>query len=462
MKQKPMFKAFLIALITMLASAAFAADKVKNMPPEILEFIPHGWYLYESTAGDLNQDGATDYIMILEKNQPEPHKVRRFFTQAEPPYIHFNDVDEWESIAAPRHMLIFFAAETGGYKHVFTHSDWIERADFGGMLGDSFDGLAIENNVILLKGFGGSREKWLRTLKIRFQEDKWRMIGFTERVVDGLTLKATTYDMNLLNYKVAIEKWDQDQKIVSYSDDIGDKTKIYLSEAKYSNPQRERGKTPPNPIVVRANKNPKDFEINPNIESQIANGWHVIDMDTGDLNKDGLDDYVVMVENYKIGPNTTIRFSTPNKPPYIAIQKPDIWESAAAEREFMVFFSRSDGTAEHVFSHSDWVDRADYGGMFGDSFNGIDVNRGSILLYSYGGSREKWFSDIRIRYQENKWRMIGFTNGYYDGITNNEALFDRNLLTFKVKVTKRKDGDVIADYWDEITDKSKIYLTDSR
>uniref|UniRef100_A0A2A4YV58 Uncharacterized protein n=1 Tax=OCS116 cluster bacterium TaxID=2030921 RepID=A0A2A4YV58_9PROT len=222
------------------------------------------------------------------------------------------------------------------------------------------------------------------------------------------------------------------------------------------------------PPVLAADKNPNKLDVKPELLAQIDSNWHLIDITKGDLNKDGIEDYVLVVEADLARRNFTRRFYYFNEPPYIDAQKADDWESEAADREFMVFLAQKSGAFEHVFSHSDWVGRADFGGTYGDSYGGIDIDNGAIVLSAYGGSRIGWNWTMRIRHQEDRWRVIGFTSGSLDRLPpkGQESIdwdrHDRNLLTYKVYIEQEKAGKMVRQEWNEIVDKTKIYLIDSR
>ncbi|MCJ8323245.1 MAG: hypothetical protein HRU29_04130 [Rhizobiales bacterium] len=198
------------------------------------------------------------------------------------------------------------------------------------------------------------------------------------------------------------------------------------------------------------------------VTDQIPDDWHVFAAAKGSINEDKTPDYAVLIEKNQPENHTVKRFTVSYKAPYIEQNVADEWESDAAPRKLLVFGGLNDGTFVHVFSNDDWAERADFGGTFGDSFDGLEINRGSILLKAFGGSRERWYHIIRIRYEDRKWRAIGYTDGYYDSLTTDALDVDRNLLTYEVKITKFKDGEKIYDYWDVIVDTTEIYLTDHR
>lgn len=78
------------------------------------------------------------------------------------------------------------------------------------------------------------------------------------------------------------------------------------------------------------------------------------------------------------------------------------------------------------------------GGMMGDPFESLSIEKGSIVIKHFGGSREKWSYTHRFRYQNNTWELIGVTvnNGspcdYWED-------FDYNLSTGKYIYTKETE-----------------------
>lgn len=220
--------------------------------------------------------------------------------------------------------------------------------------------------------------------------------------------------------------------------------------------------------ALAADKNPNKLAVAPELLAQIPNNWHLKDLAKGDLNQDGIDDYVAVVEADFVRENFVRRFYYFSQAPYIDSQKVDDMLSTTAQRELMVFFGQKDGGLEHVFSHRDWVGRADHGGMYGDSYGGVEVDNGAVLLHSYGGSRTGWHWTMRVRYQQARWRVIGFSDGSVDRLPpdGQETLdwdeTDRNLLTYKVHIKQEKAGQLVRDEWHDIVDKTAIYLSDSR
>ncbi|MNN83368.1 hypothetical protein D3C81_2004010 [compost metagenome] len=82
---------------------------------------------------------------------------------------------------------------------------------------------------------------------------------------------------------------------------------------------------------------------------------------------------------------------------------------------------------------------SDSGGVWGDPFDSLQIERGTIVVSDYGGSNWRWYDKYRFRFQDNDWYLIGATMGeYYTGTqtpdTGNEE--DYNLLTGDYKIRK--------------------------
>lgn len=201
-----------------------------------------------------------------------------------------------------------------------------------------------------------------------------------------------------------------------------------------------------------------ETKIPANIQSQIPIGWHKIAYAVGDLNEDNVADHAIVIEQNDIKYNETRRFSFVFDFPFFDVEKQYVIDSFAAKRTMLVFWGVKNGKPKQVFNHTNWIDRADFGGMMGDSFDGIKINRGSILISAYGGSRETWDHTLRVRYQQNNWRMIGATYSMTDRITTDGETVDINLLNFKANKKTYKNGFLTKDVWYKLPKSKPIIL----
>lgn len=152
-------------------------------------------------------------------------------------------------------------------------------------------------------------------------------------------------------------------------------------------------------------------------------GWHILEKVKGepikvegDLNNDGILDIAAIIEK------------TTN-------------DKEAPPRSLLIAF----GNKDHTYTISIIADRvvlkADEGGVWGDPFESLIIDRGSVVLSDYGGSNWRWYNKYRFRYQDHDWFLIGATMGtYFTGTTTRENADeeDYNLLTGEYK-TRRTD-----------------------
>lgn len=78
---------------------------------------------------------------------------------------------------------------------------------------------------------------------------------------------------------------------------------------------------------------------------------------------------------------------------------------------------------------------SDAGGMMGDPFEAITIERGTIVIEHFGGSRYKWRYTHRFRYQNGRWELIGATT-LYGTPCEYWKTYDYNLSTGTVEVTE--------------------------
>lgn len=129
----------------------------------------------------------------------------------------------------------------------------------------------------------------------------------------------------------------------------------------------------------------------------------------GDLNKDGVKDAATVIEKAAPG------------------------GEEAPKRALLIAFGKPDGSYKLSVIADRVLLRADEGGVWGDPFDGLEINRGSLVVSEYGGSNWRWYNRYRFRYQDGDWFLIGMTSGtYFNGGEEPEEQAteeDYNLLT---------------------------------
>jgi len=137
----------------------------------------------------------------------------------------------------------------------------------------------------------------------------------------------------------------------------------------------------------------------------VPKGFTQLAKETGDLDKDGQNELVIV-------------YNTPQQTDF------------GTERLLRVF--KKDGNSWKIWQESHTaVLSSDHGGMMGDPFDGLSIQLGCIVIDHFGGSRQKWHYTHRYRFQNGAFCLIGATVNFgapCDYFTD----FDYNLSTGQV------------------------------
>lgn len=133
----------------------------------------------------------------------------------------------------------------------------------------------------------------------------------------------------------------------------------------------------------------------------------------GDLDKDGIDEKVIVLDTGLDG-------------------------EIGTQRTLLIYKKKQDKWALWHSSQGPILD-SDHGGMMGDPFISVDIQRGAIVIDHFGGSRHKWSYTHRYRFNNKAWYLIGTTINYgapCEGFFN----FDFNVMTGKAIYKTYQDG----------------------
>ncbi len=163
------------------------------------------------------------------------------------------------------------------------------------------------------------------------------------------------------------------------------------------------------------------------IDLFIPQGWEILKQGDklaiaeGDLNKDGITDKAFVVTEK----------GKESSPDY------------AASRNLIIVFGNSHGSYDLSITAENAILLAHEGGPFGDPFDGIIIDRGSVLLKFMGGS-VRWDRCFRFRYQDGGWYLIGFTESRYESVGDAMEILqdDYNLITGDYIGDKLEDGEI--------------------
>ena len=144
--------------------------------------IPKNYSIIDSVKGDLNKDGIDELVVA-------------YNTQKE------ND-GTFEGV--PRELIIY-KKKNAAWSVWKKSKQALYGSRSGGMMGDPFGEIKIENNILYVDQNGGSSWKWGRTDKYRYQDGEFYLIGFNSnygRPCDYWT----EVDFNLSTGKIIVKK----------------------------------------------------------------------------------------------------------------------------------------------------------------------------------------------------------------------------------------------------------------
>ncbi len=143
----------------------------------------------------------------------------------------------------------------------------------------------------------------------------------------------------------------------------------------------------------------------PPFEMDIPKGHTMLSQASGDLDTDGVDEKVVVLNN-------------------------GIISDFGEERTIFIF--KADNGAWKLWERATGaILPSENGGMMGDPFESIKIERGALVINHFGGSRIKWEYTHRFRFQNKKWELIGATSTSY-APCEEQQVFDYNLASGNV------------------------------
>ena len=135
------------------------------------------------------------------------------------------------------------------------------------------------------------------------------------------------------------------------------------------------------------------------VKDFIPSGCDTLAAMSGDLNRDGKSDMVLAL-----------------------ITKGET-DTGEADRLLLILFKTARGYSVAAKT-TDVLMCKGCGGVFGDPFAGIDIDKNVLTVHHYGGSAWRWSEDLKFRYQHNDFYLIGKENYSYWDVKMCEKLDD--------------------------------------
>jgi hypothetical protein len=143
---------FILLLIVFSITSCSNSKNKKATQPITLKIseVPSSYRILQETTGDLNEDTIVEKVIVY-----DTERNTDFGTERE---IHIlkKENDQWllwKKVIGP-----------------------VLPSEHGGIMGDPFEEISIENNAIVIGHFGGSRQKWNYRHTYRFLDGDWKLV----------------------------------------------------------------------------------------------------------------------------------------------------------------------------------------------------------------------------------------------------------------------------------------------
>jgi hypothetical protein len=129
-------------------------------------------------------------------------------------------------------------------------------------------------------------------------------------------------------------------------------------------------------------------KLPPEVRPFVATGTRPLSMAGADLNGDGLQDFVLVLERQKAQPSDPDREDR--------------------QRPLLILVRQPGGALKEVKRNDRIVYCSTCGGMMGDPFQGIQAGLKTFTVAHYGGSAWRWSVDYKFNYsrRDNTWQLV--------------------------------------------------------
>ena len=139
------------------------------------------------------------------------------------------------------------------------------------------------------------------------------------------------------------------------------------------------------------------------LRSFVLPGTRPIAIERGDLNGDGREDIVLVLERQKARPGDD-----------------DIEQN---QRPMLILVRQADGSLKLAGRNDAVAHCATCGGMMGDPFVGVEVGTRTFTVSNYGGSAWRWSVDYRFDYsrRDDTWQLVRVAESSFHASDPNKA-----------------------------------------
>ena len=155
----------------------------------------------------------------------------------------------------------------------------------------------------------------------------------------------------------------------------------------------------------------------PTVNAFVPSGHKIMQQATGDLNKDGIPDAVLVLKDKK--------------------EEKENSDAEDVPRLLVIIFGVKGGGYTLSAMSEDTILCKTCGGVFGDPFADLKIIRGTIVIDHYGGSSDRWGFTHRWRFQDGDWYLIGLASRTENNFRGNYETKDTNLITGDCVIEKK-------------------------
>jgi len=159
--------------------------------------IPDGYELISENVGDLDKDKICEKVVVFDTSEP----------------TEYGNVREIQILKYSKGNWVVWKKSRNA----------ILKSKEGGVMGDPYEGILIENGILVISFSGGSSWKWFYKDKYRFQNKEFELIGHSSSYGKICEYWAN-FDFNIstgkISYKKEFEDCEKDQEIYKTEEEV--------------------------------------------------------------------------------------------------------------------------------------------------------------------------------------------------------------------------------------------------
>lgn len=157
------------------------------------------YYLEDVVTGDMDRDGGSDLGIVVSELIPSEENSAdngKDMDRLEPSRIESEELGERDYLYGERRLFLLLSGKDGSFRPL-EHQLEIGSYHSGGMRGDPYRGILIQDGYLLVQEAGGSRSGWTNTRYYRYRDNGLELI---QEINVGDDNFAYGYDVSITKY----------------------------------------------------------------------------------------------------------------------------------------------------------------------------------------------------------------------------------------------------------------------